>query len=118
MPEGPVRMWSTSTERPARRGEDSMARQGTQVVQRTEGEGTEGTHVHPARVHTHDHYHVSHHHKDGVLGEWEHRTYWHTHEHNHTELTHSHDYSQQDEEANHAKEAHIHDHTAPTTSPA
>jgi len=86
------------------------------IVQRTEGEGRENTHHHPARVHSHDHYHISHHHRDGLLGEWEHRTYWHTHDHNHAELTHSHDYSQQDEERDHGKEAHIHDHAAPIES--
>ena len=29
--------------------------------------------------HTHDHDHVTHHHKGGVLDEFEHRAYWHTH---------------------------------------
>jgi hypothetical protein len=69
--------------------------------------------------HTHDHYHVTHHHVSGVAGalaEFEHRAYWHTHEHNHTELTHSHDYDQVSEGTDHAKEAHIHDHAAPTHS--
>jgi hypothetical protein len=53
------------------------------TTQRTEGAGKQPEHTHPAATHTHDHYHVSHHHKGGVLTEWEHRTYWHTHEHNH-----------------------------------
>jgi hypothetical protein len=88
------------------------------VEQYTEGQGKAPEHVHPAGRHTHDHYHVSHHHKGGMLGEWEHRTYWHTHEHNHSELRHSHDYDQADEEREHAKEAHIHDHSAPAQSPA
>ena len=88
----------------------------TDVPQRTDGEGREGTHTHPATVHEHDHYHVSHHHKAGVVDEWDHRTYWHTHEHNHAELKHSHDYDLQEEMANHAKEAHIHDHMAPAQS--
>lgn len=83
----------------------------------TEGEGHERTHVHRSRVHSHDHYHVSHHHGGGVLGEWEHRTYWHTHEHNHTELRHSHDYTMDDEEEHHGKEAHVHDHAAPADEP-
>ena len=68
------------------------------TIQRTEGQGKEPEHTHPAITHTHDHYHVSHHHKDGVLGEWEHRSYWHTHAHNHAPLTHSHDYDQSEEE--------------------
>ena len=45
-------------------------------------------------------------------GEWEHRTFWHTHEHNHTALIHSHDYSEQDEEKEHTREAHIRHHSA------
>jgi hypothetical protein len=70
-------------------------------------------------VHTHDHFHVAHHHRGNLpIAEWEHRTYWHTHEHNHGPLTHSHDYDAEDEEREHPKEAHVHDHTAPTTSPA
>ncbi len=83
------------------------------TTQSTAGEGKQPTHVHPETVHTHDHYHVSHHHKSGITGEWEHRTSWHTHEHNHAALTHSHDYSQDDEVSEHPKEAHVHDHTAP-----
>ena len=47
----------------------------------------EQEHVHPAQVHTHDHYHVTHHHSDGVLGgEFEHRSHYHSHEHNHAPL--------------------------------
>jgi hypothetical protein len=67
-------------------------------------------------VHEHDHYHVSHHHTAGAMDQWEHRTYWHTHEHNHAELKHAHDFDLQEEMANHAKEAHVHDHMAPTHS--
>ena len=89
-----------------------------QTEQRTDGQGNEPEHTHPARTHTHDHYHVSHHHKGGLLGEWDHRTYWHTHDHNHNALTHSHDYNQADEEMQHGKEAHVHDHAAPAESPA
>ena len=84
------------------------------ATQRTEGEGKQPEHTHPARMHNHDPYHVSHHHRGNPLGEWQHRTFWHTHEHNHNTLTHSHDYSQDDEERDHGSEAHIHDHAAPT----
>jgi hypothetical protein len=85
------------------------------VRQGTEGEGKEPEHTHPAIEHSHDHWHVSHHHKGGLLGDdFEHRASWHTHAHNHAPLTHGHDYSQEEEERDHAKEAHIHDHTAPT----
>ena len=83
------------------------------VKQRTDGNGREPEHLHPATVHSHDHYHVSHHHKGGLGGEWDHRTYWHTHEHNHAPLQHSHDYSAGEEEDGHAKEAHVHDHVSP-----
>ena len=69
-------------------------------------------------MHAHDHYHISHHHAGGMTGEWKHRTYWHTHDHNHGPLSHSHDYKSDDEEREHDKEAHIHDHVAPTKSPA
>jgi hypothetical protein len=33
-------------------------------------------------------------------------------------MTHSHDFSQEDEEAEHAKEGHIHDHSAPASTRA
>jgi hypothetical protein len=90
----------------------------TPTVQRTEGEGRTATHTHAATTHTHDHYHVTHHHRGGPLAEWEHRTQWHTHEHNHNALTHSHDFGQDEEDREHGKEGHIHDHAAPTHSPA
>ena len=86
------------------------------VTQRTEGEGREPEHTHPPVEHTHDHWHVSHHVTSD--GQVEHRVSWHTHAHNHSELTHSHDYRRQEEEEHHAREAHIHDHAAPTESPA
>lgn len=88
-----------------------MTMQGTQ--QHSEGHGKEAEHTHPPMTHSHDHYHVTHYHKGGVLSDWDHRTAWHTHEHNHAPLTHSHDYSREDEEKEHGKESHIHDHTAP-----
>ena len=95
-----------------------MANQIDELMQRAEGPITYPEHTHPARTHSHDHYHVSHHHSGNPLNEWEHRTYWHTHEHNHNTLTRSHDYSQAEEEERHAKEAHVRDHAAPTKSPA
>ena len=39
------------------------------VRQGTEGEGKEPEHTHPAIEHSHDHWHVSHHHKGGLLGD-------------------------------------------------
>ena len=35
------------------------------ATQRTEGAGKEPVHTHPARTHSHDRYHVSHHHAGG-----------------------------------------------------
>jgi hypothetical protein len=90
----------------------------SEVRQRAEGEGREPEHTHPAIEHTHDHWHVSHHHTGGLNDDFAHRASWHTHAHNHAPLTHSHDYSRTDEERDHDKEAHVHDHTAPTDSPA
>ncbi len=90
----------------------------TNKTQYTQREGKEPQHSHPSVRHTHDHYHVSHHHGGKVIGEWDHRTFWHTHDHNHSELMHSHDYNRSDEEENHDREAHIHDHAAPAQSPA
>ncbi len=86
------------------------------VDQRIEGQGKEPAHTHRATVHAHDHWHVSHH--VGEDGQVEHRTFWHTHAHNRAELTHSHDYSRQDEDLHHEREAHVHDHAAPAESPA
>ena len=71
---------------------------GDTAPQRVQGEGKEPTHAHPAVTHTHDHWHITHHHRDGMLvGEWEHKSSWHTHEHNHGPMTHSHDYSREEE---------------------
>ena len=87
------------------------------TTQHTESQGDTPAHTHEARTHEHDHYHVSHHHKDGMMGDWDHRTAWHTHDHNHNELMHGHDYDVDSEEQEHDREAHIHDHAAPTQSP-
>jgi len=89
-----------------------------QTKQHTEGTGVQPEHTHNAEVHSHDHYHVSHHHTGELVPEFEHRTYWHTHDHNHNPLTHGHNYSREDEAVYHGKEAHIHDHAAPAESPA
>lgn len=82
------------------------------AAQHVEGEGKQLVHTHATQRHAHDHYHVTHHHAGGVLGvgEWDHRTFWHSHEHTHNELTHSHDYSQEDEDLHHGKVAHNHRH--------
>ncbi len=73
----------------------------------------EQEHVHPAEVHSHDHYHVTHHHTGGPLGEFEHRSHYHSHEHNHAPLVHGHSHDSEDEAGDHGKEAHMHDHNDP-----
>jgi len=40
------------------------------ATQRTDGAGKEPEHTHPARTHSHDRYHVSHHHAGGIM-EWQ-----------------------------------------------
>ena len=80
-------------------------------------EGKEPRHTHPAQVHNHEHFHVSHHHRGGPLSEWEHRKSWHTHEHNHAELTHSHDDDREEEDSQHGRLAHTHDHAMPNEPP-
>jgi hypothetical protein len=66
-------------------------------------------------LHAHDHYHVSHHHTGGPLGEFEHRTTYHQHEHNHAPVIHGHQkLSEDDERKEHESTAHVHDHNAPT----
>jgi len=82
-------------------------------AQRVVGD-TANEHSHPPIVHTHDHYHVSHHHTGGPLGEFEHRSHYHLHEHNHAPLVHAHhERSEEDERQDHDGTAHIHDHGSP-----
>lgn len=89
--------------------------QQTPVKQHVVGDA-EREHSHAPMVHTHDHYHVTHHHTGTVLGEFDHRSEYHQHEHNHAPLVHAHkDRDQGDESVDHDKEAHVHDHSAPTT---
>ena len=78
------------------------------VTQRTGGQGNAPEHTHSARVHSHDHDHVSPHctHHAGGPGplEWQRPTSGHTHAHNHGALTHSHDDRQDGEERAHGTE--------------
>ena len=76
-------------------------------------EARDQQHDHPAELHTHDHYHVTHHHTGGPLGEFEHRASYHTHQHNHAPLVHAHDNEPAQEASEHGKEAHVHDHNEP-----
>src|SRR6266850_1266764 len=48
------------------------------------------SHEHKGELHAHDHWHVTHHHKSGPLGEFEHRSSYHQHEHNHAAIVHAH----------------------------
>jgi hypothetical protein len=77
-------------------------------------EAREQEHSHEPLTHVHDHYHVTHHHTGGPLGEFEHRSRYHSHDHNHAPMIHAHDQEPADEEREHDSEAHIHDHSAPT----
>ena len=49
--------------------QEASRMQETPTVQRVVGDA-EHEHVHPAVIHTHDHYHVSHHHTGGMLREF------------------------------------------------
>ena len=94
--------------------QETMGREAIAPGQRVVGD-EENEHVHGAVVHTHDHYHVAHHHTGGVLGQFEHRTSYHEHEHNHAPLAHAHeDRSEEAERQDHDATAHMHDHEAPT----
>lgn len=68
-------------------------------------------HTHPALVHTHDHFHIAHHRRGGLLGEFEHLTEYHEHEHTHPELVHAHEGRTVETEAEeHDATAHTHSH--------
>ncbi len=72
-------------------------------------------HRHPAEIHMHDHWHVTHEHTGGPLGEFAHRSHYHSHEHNHSLLIHAHkDRYEADERRKHDSVAHVHDHADPT----
>jgi len=60
-------------------------------------------HSHPGVVHTHDHFHVSHHRRGVVGGVFDHQTHYHVHEHHHALLVHD-------------ASAHTHHHDAPIGS--
>jgi hypothetical protein len=72
-------------------------------------------HSHVAEVHSHEHAHVTHYLSGGQ--DWTHLTASHQHEHNHAALTHDHE-PHEDPAQEHGREAHIHDHEQPTSSPA
>jgi hypothetical protein len=72
-------------------------------------------HDHDAEVHGHEHSHVTHYLDDGK--EWTHLTATHQHGHNHAAVSHSHE-PHEDPAKEHGREAHIHDHEEPTSSPA
>jgi hypothetical protein len=72
-------------------------------------------HHHDAKVHQHEHAHVTHYLVQGE--QWAHLTARHDHEHNHAAVTHIHQ-RHEDEAKEHQREAHIHDHQQPAKSPA
>jgi hypothetical protein len=75
-------------------------------------------HRHDAKVHEHQHSHVTHNRREGadeIMGEWEHLTAEHLHRHNHSETVHAHA-PHEYEEKEHLGEAHIHDHEHPDRS--
>jgi len=86
------------------------------VTQRV-NDDIEHEHSHAAVVNAHDHYHVSHHHTGGFMGEFQHRTSYHEHEHNHGPLVHAHkNRTPEDEAIDHEETAHTHDHDSPASS--
>jgi hypothetical protein len=67
---------------------------GAATGQTTVGEeAKQQEHAHPAQVHTHDHYHVTHHHSGGLGDDFDHRAHYHSHEHNHATLVHGHEHT-------------------------
>lgn len=68
-------------------------------------------HDHAALVHSHRHYHVTHNYRD-MTGGFEHLRSAHDHEHDHAAVSHSH-HPHEDFDAEHAGEAHVHDHSVP-----
>jgi hypothetical protein len=65
-------------------------------------------HEHPAVVHNHGHYHVTHNFRE-MTGGFEHLSSYHEHDHDHAAINHSH-YPHEDFEREHEGEAHLHDH--------
>jgi hypothetical protein len=72
-----------------------------------------GEHEHGEMLHSHEHFHVTHNHSK-MTGGFEHLSSSHEHEHNHGPLRHAH-FAHQNVEQEHMGEAHVHDHSAPTT---
>jgi hypothetical protein len=68
-------------------------------------------HHHDAMVHDHEHWHVTHNYRP-MSGGFEHLSWKHSHEHDHAAMTHAH-WPHEDFDAEHAGEAHDHDHGEP-----
>ena len=68
-------------------------------------------HTHDAMVHDHEHWHVTHNYRQ-MTGGFEHLSWKHSHTHDHAAVTHAH-WPHEDFEAEHAGEAHDHDHDEP-----
>jgi hypothetical protein len=69
-------------------------------------------HDHDRMVHSHRHYHVTHHVQEEG-GSLEHLSSAHEHEHDHAALHHAHA-PHQDVAHEHVAEVHVHDHQQPT----
>ena len=71
-------------------------------------------HTHQAMVHQHEHWHVTHNWSE-TAGTFEHLAARHSHEHDHASVTHAH-VPHVDFDAEHAGEAHVHDHDQPVNT--
>lgn len=71
-------------------------------------------HTHEAMVHQHEHWHVMHNWSE-TAGTFEHLAARHSHEHDHASVTHAH-VPHVDFDAEHAGEAHVHDHDQPVNT--
>ena len=65
-------------------------------------------HEHPAVLHNHGHYHVTHNFRE-MTGGFEHHSSYHDHDHDHASVAHAH-YPHEDFDREHEGEAHVHDH--------
>jgi len=70
---------------------------------------------HPLVSHTHEHAHVTHYTNASQLGGVDHLLSVHEHLHNHAAMEHAH-LPHRNEDKEHRREAHIHDHSHPNDS--
>lgn len=70
------------------------------------------THEHPAVVHGHEHFHLTHYAHQNEPANLEHLLSSHGHDHNHAAVQHLH-VPHDNADAEHRREAHVHDHAHP-----